>query len=342
MEILNTHAPLVSIALATYNGATWLGEQMDSLLAQTQTDFEIVVCDDHSTDGTRALLEQYAAKDSRVKLHFFDEQVGSVKNFSRAVSYCCGQYIALCDQDDVWLPNHLSVLLETIGDKHIACADFTLINTKGEPINHLRGSDLMCTKHLPDSRQRVAESIIIFINCFSGQSMLITRNFAQLALPVPANVKFHDYWFALCALHMEGIAYSPTIITRYRRHDHNVSPLDLVPPLRLGYFLMLIRGSWPSSNGSRRAYLDAVCHHFGVTNGEDTNSLIDTALLQHLYTLVERQATFKGRMVNMCYAVRHFKGIYRTSRSVLTTFIIEVIPYIIYRYKNRRNKHKRK
>lgn len=118
---------MISIAMATYNGEKYLREQLDSILAQTVQDFELVVCDDCSTDSTVRILEEYVEKDARIKIFCNEQNLGFVKNFEKAISLCQGECIALSDQDDVWLPEHLQVLLENIGEKDLCGTDASQI-----------------------------------------------------------------------------------------------------------------------------------------------------------------------------------------------------------------------
>src|SRR4051794_15860948 len=97
--------PMFSVAMCTYNGARFIGAQLASVAAQTRTPDELIVCDDRSTDETVAIVQKFAdSAPFRVRLHVNEENLGSTKNFERAVSLCEGDLIALCDQDDVWLP----------------------------------------------------------------------------------------------------------------------------------------------------------------------------------------------------------------------------------------------
>src|SRR5688500_9098173 len=93
----------ISVAMCTYNGAQFLRTQLESIIAQSRAPDEIVVCDDCSTDETRALLKQFAAESLvPVSLHFNEQNLGSVRNFEQAIRMCNGNVIALSDQDDVW------------------------------------------------------------------------------------------------------------------------------------------------------------------------------------------------------------------------------------------------
>ena len=105
---------MISIVLATYNGARYIREQIDSVLAQTIQDFELVVCDDGSTDDTVSILRDYALKDKRIHVYVNDHNLGFKKNFENAISKSIGDYVALCDQDDIWLPDHLEIIFTIV------------------------------------------------------------------------------------------------------------------------------------------------------------------------------------------------------------------------------------
>jgi len=101
----------VSVALCTYNGAAYLGEQLDSIVAQSRPPDELVVCDDGSTDGTVGLLQAFVPEAPfPVRLYRNERNRGFAKNFERAISLCTGDFIALSDQDDVWKPEKLARL----------------------------------------------------------------------------------------------------------------------------------------------------------------------------------------------------------------------------------------
>src|SRR6478609_12105203 len=100
--------PTVSVAMATYNGAKFLQAQLDSLAAQTQLPDELVVGDDGSSDDTLAILEAFAASAPfPVRVDRNETRPDYGDNFMRTALRCTGDYIAFCDQDDVWLPEKI-------------------------------------------------------------------------------------------------------------------------------------------------------------------------------------------------------------------------------------------
>lgn len=106
----------ISIALATFNGARFLKEQLESLAEQTILPIELVVADDGSTDETLSILERFSnAAPFQVLVYRNDQRLGYGMNFLKAASLCSGDVIAFCDQDDVWLPVKLERLSKCFG-----------------------------------------------------------------------------------------------------------------------------------------------------------------------------------------------------------------------------------
>ena len=214
---------MISIAMATYNGEKYLAEQLDSILTQTVQDFELIVCDDCSSDATVEILNRYAEEDKRIKVFVNDENLGFKKNFEKAIRLCSGEYIALSDQDDVWLPEHLEKLLNLIGDADIACGNADLVNANGYRIRQRLSENghLFCLYE----KDLLLYRIICLYDPFQGASMLIRSGFLKNTgiLPIPKGVLYHDAWFAACACVQRGINYTFEIITLYRQHGDNSS-----------------------------------------------------------------------------------------------------------------------
>src|SRR5262245_54450304 len=126
-------SPRVSIALCTYQGEAYLGEQLDSLLAQDVKDIELVACDDASSDGTWGILQSHESRFAQARLQRNTANQGLQKNFEQAFSACSGEWIAPCDQDDRWLPGKLGRLLEAAQatGATLAYCDSELIDEQG-------------------------------------------------------------------------------------------------------------------------------------------------------------------------------------------------------------------
>ena len=100
--------PHVSVLMSVYNGAETVGKAVETILAQTLTDFELIIIDDGSSDGSADILEKLARKDSRIRL-FRQENAGLTVSLNRAISYATGYYLARQDADDFSVLDRLEI-----------------------------------------------------------------------------------------------------------------------------------------------------------------------------------------------------------------------------------------
>lgn len=206
--------PLISIAICTYNGSLYIKKQIDSILNQTYKNIEIVVVDDDSTDNTYQILNEYAALYSQIKLTKNNENLGFNKNFEKAISLCTGSYIAISDQDDIWIFEKLQVLYDSIKDYGLIYSNSKLIDSDGNDLNRLLEKRNLYKGN--DSR------FFILGNIASGHTMLIKREMLSVFLPIPENVVY-DWWFALVAANYGQLNSVNEVLTFHRRHGNNAS-----------------------------------------------------------------------------------------------------------------------
>ncbi|HAL82173.1 MAG TPA: glycosyltransferase family 2 protein [Mucilaginibacter sp.] len=206
-----TQSPLVSVALCTFNGAEFLAEQLDTLVGQTYRPIEIIVVDDCSTDETFAILEAYAAKNPQFKLYRNESNLGFTANFERAATYCTGELIALCDQDDLWAPQKIELQVAAIKDNIFIYHDSEFIHEDGTSMNK-KMSDLMNLYHGDNPLA------FLFFNCVSGHSILMKKSLIELTLPLKKGY-FHDWWLAYVATNIGTIDFIPQCLVKYRQHD---------------------------------------------------------------------------------------------------------------------------
>lgn len=202
--------PLVSVVLCTYNGEKHLRAQVDSILSQTYPSLELVISDDASTDGTRAVLESYQ-NDPRVKLFYQPHNIGITANFAFAAAQTTGALIAFSDQDDTWLPHKLATLASAINGYPLVYSDSLLVDENGAGL-HKKLSDLRNMYSGKDSR------CYILYSCVWGHGMMVTRQLLDLSLPMPPTVH-HDIWITFLAFQHGGIAYVDEVLTHYRQHS---------------------------------------------------------------------------------------------------------------------------
>jgi len=208
----------ISVAMAVYNGGRYLREQLDSVFAQTWSNLELVVVDDQSSDNSAAILAEYAARSPNMRYVRNDSRLGLVKNFEKAILLCRGVFIALADQDDVWLPDKVERLFEKIGDSDLVCSDARLIDANGTEI----ASSMRAYTQIPILPGHPFRELCFF-NFVTGCTAMFRRSLLSRAMPFPDGVLYHDWWLAMVASTAGGIACVDESLVLYRQHDANLA-----------------------------------------------------------------------------------------------------------------------
>lgn len=223
----------ISVAMCTYDGARYLGQQLDSIAAQTRPPDELVVCDDGSTDGTREIVESFAADAPfAVRLHINEQTLGSTKNFGRAIGLCAGEIIALSDQDDVWLPGKLDRLeaefLKAPG-VGLVFSDAEVIDENSRPLGYRLWEKIgISQSHLKRLRSDKAVDELLPGSTVTGTTMAFRSGLRDLVLPIPDDLPLiHDGWVAVLTAAVTGVSFVDEPLVRYRRHPRQqVGPLE--------------------------------------------------------------------------------------------------------------------
>ncbi len=111
---MSEDSPRVSIGLPVFNGEKYLAETLDSLLAQTYSDFELIISDNASTDGTQEICQAYAAEDGRIRYVRNETNLGASKNFNRVFELASGEYFKWAAHDDLCAPEYLERCIEVL------------------------------------------------------------------------------------------------------------------------------------------------------------------------------------------------------------------------------------
>lgn len=208
---------LVSIAMCTYNGERFIKEQLESILSQSYKNLEIIITDDCSCDNTREIIKNFSLKDSRIKYFFNEKNLGFIKNFEKSISLCTGDYIALSDQDDIWVDEKIEIFLDKIRDSKLIYSDALLIDDKS---NFLQDRLIVPHKNPISGSSPLS---FLFTNCVSGNTLMFERTLLKDILPMHNNLAFHDTWIALIASTKGSIVYHEKPLTLYRRYDDQVT-----------------------------------------------------------------------------------------------------------------------
>ena len=216
----------VRILLATYNGEKYVGEMIESILAQSHTDWQLVLSDDQSKDRTVSILEDYADKypdritHYRSGLHFGNAQGHFLHLLSR---FPDAPYIMFCDQDDIWHREKISATLQKMQE----------IEKSGVPAvvhTDLRVVDGQLKEMHPSflgysglSGDRLALKQLLVQNVVTGCTMMINRSMAELAnghMP-EGKILMHDWWLALIGAALGTVGFLNQSTIDYRQHGNN-------------------------------------------------------------------------------------------------------------------------
>jgi glycosyltransferase involved in cell wall biosynthesis len=209
--------PLVSIALCTYNGERFLTEQLTSILNQTYRNFELIIVDDNSTDATIQIISNYLPH-PQINLHRNEKNLGYAGNFGKAISLCKGEYISLADQDDIWLPGKIELMVRKMDGISGLYHNSAFINKEGK----LTGEQLSDKVHFVSGK--VPESLLLY-NYIAGHTLMISRDVLKHALPMPKGI-YHDWWLAFVCMNLNGLNYIEKPLVYYRIHDSNQTVLE--------------------------------------------------------------------------------------------------------------------
>ena len=225
---MSLESPKVDILLATYNGEKYIHEQIASLQCQTYTNWNLLVSDDGSTDGTLSIVEEIQKIDDRVKIVATEAGFHSSSgNFLSLLKQSNAPYAMFCDQDDVWLEDKveksLNVMLE-VEKNHAGAEVPSLVFTDSVVVDSflecLRPSFVAPMCYDPKT---VSFSQSIFRNVTQGATTLINRPLIEIAnsIEMPEVFENHDYWIAMIARAIGVVSYidSPTLL--YRQHEEN-------------------------------------------------------------------------------------------------------------------------
>lgn len=213
----------IDILMATYNGEKYVREQIDSILHQTFKDFCLIICDDCSKDGTWNILEEYAKKDSRVKIMKNEKNLGYNKNFEKLLGQVTAEYFMLSDQDDVWLPNKVEESYQKITSEQLSlvCSDLEVVDKNLNTIHPSMWEfwpDYNIKEKIKKSRDYRS---CLMTNCITGCTTIVDSKLIEKLLPLPGYPIVHDWWIGLVAGANGPIGYIEKPLIKYRQHGHN-------------------------------------------------------------------------------------------------------------------------
>jgi glycosyltransferase involved in cell wall biosynthesis len=220
--------PKVTVLMPVYNGDRYLREAIDSILSQTFTDFELLLINDGSTDGSVAIIESY--NDSRIRLMHNERNLGLVATLNKGIDISKGEYIARMDSDDVSLPERLVKqvrLLDEDSSCSVVAVKVIRIDSKGEELGRWKGERAASTaaeicRRLP------------MVCCIAHPSVMVRTAVLKKYRynPMQRHAEDYDLWLRLCS---DGhkIEKIDEPLLKYRVHVSQVTVLNRTANLGL-------------------------------------------------------------------------------------------------------------
>lgn len=224
----------VSVAMATYNGERYIRQQLDSLARQTLQPYELVICDDGSQDNTLNIVKDFS-KSSGFPVHIFENHVnlGYADNFIKAASLCSGEWVAFCDQDDVWLDEKIEKICLRVKEKndneiklviHSAFLTDGDLNLSGKLYPEVKATDVREGENnsvwfTPPGFTQFFKNDLLGARDWSARPRDFQKPDSKLA---------HDQLVYMLAHSSGKIMYVAEPLAYHRRHSNTVTPAEKV------------------------------------------------------------------------------------------------------------------
>lgn len=232
---------MVSVCMATSNGAAFVTEQIASILPQLAAGDELVIVDDASRDDTVEVISRL--DDPRIRLVARDENRGYVRTFEQALGLARGEYLFLCDQDDVWIPGRVDIMVEALGEHQVIASNLATLGGPDRIPGPFWITDWRVSSRDSDHSVRNLVQLLAGLQCYWGCAMAVRRDALDYLLPFPRFLdETHDQWIGLCGNMAHSMGHVDARTVWRRIHDSNLTPTQprgLIPALRSR--LMLLR-----------------------------------------------------------------------------------------------------
>lgn len=219
----------IDIVMTSYNGETYIKEQIESILRSECQDFTLSIYDDGSTDETMDIIKEYEREyPDKIKAVKNKVNLGVTLNFLEGIKNTKAKYIMLCDQDDVWKANKIGNTLEKMQELEeenkkdtIPLAVFTDGEVVGQDLE-LMNPSFFDASHLDPEKTQLSR--LLMENKLIGCTVMINATIREVLSnnPLPKYARFHDGWIALIASTMGEIGYLDESTLLYRQHENNV------------------------------------------------------------------------------------------------------------------------
>lgn len=206
---------LVSIIMPCYNGAQFLSETIESVQMQTYSKWELLIVDDGSSDNSVDIVKKYAKNDQRI-IQISQENGGSAAARNNGISKANGQYIALLDSDDLWLPDFLDEQIKFMKEMKAVCVCCTygrIDEQSNDIMKPVKAKSIITAKDM---------EAIDYIGCLSG--LYDRSEYGKIYLHEELKSLLDDYAYWIDIVNLEGVAYgNPKLLAKYRLRKNSMT-----------------------------------------------------------------------------------------------------------------------
>jgi len=224
----------ISVCIATLNGCKFIKEQLESIICQLNEKDEIIISDHGSIDNTIDIINFINCP--LIKLVNFNNNIKNdisksyaiTSNFENALKMATGDYIFLCDQDDIWHPNKVNYCINELkkNNLNLILHDAQVVNSNNE---------VLIDSYFSISKPNNSLFINLFKNSFLGCCMVFDSKVLKISLPFPKKLIAHDMWIGFISMYYFKIGFVNEKFIKYRRHNHNASPSGIISGYSLSF-----------------------------------------------------------------------------------------------------------
>ncbi|WP_436686499.1 glycosyltransferase [Lactiplantibacillus plantarum] len=217
----------ISVAIATYNGAKYIEQQLESISKQSVSVNEIVIVDDNSSDNTVEIITNCKDKyNLPIRLYKNNSNLGYKKNFRKAISLVSGDFIFLSDQDDIWKREKVELMIHLFRERNykLIATGFEFINKDSRPIVNLskfKKTPLVGYQNWDGKVSNISLDRLIWGNFCPGSTYCFTRDIRKDYLKIKNLEISHDFQLFLIAANKNGAAFINKPLISYRIHEDN-------------------------------------------------------------------------------------------------------------------------
>lgn len=208
----------LTLVLATHNGALWLPELLRSIGVQTLLPAQVLALDDASTDESLSILHGWKPWGVQVTVEAHTSNQGAIRSFEELLSKVRTEYFALCDQDDVWLPDKLEKSVRLLASSQASLV-YTDLQVVDADLHDVAPSMWRLSNIVPVEGHRVIP--LVLKNCVTGCTVVGRTTLLKSALPFPEGVPMHDWWLATVGACTDGLTPLNDSTVLYRQHGQN-------------------------------------------------------------------------------------------------------------------------